>query len=121
MKATCSIGFLDCGVSLTGFVLARLFLEIPSDEVNSVCVVPGPTDPSFLVLSDFRPIDLLILLSTRTQERRMFRVTESAEPVCVSTGRRFRRDCILVRIPSDMTRLNHDFSGQFAFPLSEVS
>ncbi len=47
----------------------------------------------------------------------MFHLTESAEPVCVSTGRFFRRDCVLVRIPSDTTRLNHDFSGQFVFPL----
>ncbi len=46
MKATCSIGFLDCGVSPTGFVLARMFLEIPSDEVNSVC---GPRTHGSLV------------------------------------------------------------------------
>ncbi len=91
MKPTCATGFLDCGVSPTGFVLARLFPEIPSDEVDSVCVVPGPTDPSFSVLFDLRPIDLLILLSTPAQERQMFRVIGSAEPVCVSTGRCVRR------------------------------
>ncbi len=81
-------------------------------------MVFGPADPSFLVvLSDFRPIDLLILLSTRTRERRMFRVIGSAEPVCAPMGKCVRRDCVLVRIPSGMTRLNHDFSGQVAFPL----
>ncbi|MCP3664948.1 MAG: hypothetical protein GY696_21030, partial [Gammaproteobacteria bacterium] len=65
------------------------------------------------------PLNQYRILSLPTQERQIFGVIVNMDSVCVSTERHFARDSIVVHSPSEMTRSNHDFLGQFVIPLSQ--
>ncbi|MCP3668139.1 MAG: hypothetical protein GY696_37575, partial [Gammaproteobacteria bacterium] len=108
--------------------LSRLYVENSPDEVNAASTGPRPQNlqnPSRSVLSDFFYLDFL-KESQRTDERlsKILQKVESgtAVPVendeTVSAGRYAVRDGILVHIPSEMTRLSHEFSDQLVVPLS---
>ncbi|MCP3667793.1 MAG: DDE-type integrase/transposase/recombinase, partial [Gammaproteobacteria bacterium] len=110
--------------------LSRLHAENSPDEVNAANTGPRPGDPSNpsrSVLSDFFYLDSLkqaqwaddrLSKILRKVEEGIPVSVESEDSVSVPVGRFALRDGILVHIPSEMTRLSHEFPDQLVVPLS---
>ncbi|MCP3662565.1 MAG: hypothetical protein GY696_08740, partial [Gammaproteobacteria bacterium] len=76
--------------------------------LNSVFVVPGPRNPLCPVLSEE--------LGHTQEFRQLIRLIESAEPMVPLTERHLATDSVVSHIPSEVTGLNHDFTGQRVCP-----